>query len=95
MKGYANKRSDRDIAVCFSESANKGGGWRTFELEAELSRSVGETVQVTILNRPLSPILDFEIVKNGLLLLDGLNMNHIDIHTFLGRSNGLSPDLIQ
>ena len=69
-KGYANRRSDWDIGVYFSEPEEKIGTWPAFELEAELSRAVGGTVQVVVLNRPVSPLLGFEILKEGLLLID-------------------------
>jgi predicted nucleotidyltransferase len=70
VKGYANKRSDWDLAVYFSEPKEKDSRWPAFELEAELSRAVVATVQVTVLNTPIPPVLGFEIVKNGILLLD-------------------------
>ena len=69
-KGCANKRSDWDIAVFFSDVPKKIGRWPTFKLEAELSRAVEGEVQVTVLNHPLPPVLGFEIVKNGEVLLD-------------------------
>jgi predicted nucleotidyltransferase len=70
VKGYASKRSDWDVAVYFSEFGEKPGRWKVFELEAELSRDLGATVQVTVLNDPLSPVFGFEIVKGGRVLLD-------------------------
>jgi len=41
-----------------------------FELEAELSRAVGATVQVIFLNTPLTPVFGFEIMKDGIVLID-------------------------
>jgi len=70
VKGYANTRSDWDIAVYFSEPTGKVSRWPAFELEAELSRAVGATVQVTALNNNLTPVFAFEIVKDGIVLLD-------------------------
>lgn len=70
VKGYANERSDWDLAVYFAEPVKKSNHWPAFELEAELSRSLGATAQVTVLNAPLSPVLGFEIVKHGIVLLD-------------------------
>ena len=70
VKGYANSRSDWDIAVYFSEPTGKVSRWPAFKLEAELSRALGATVQVTVLNNNLTPVLGFEIVKDGIVLLD-------------------------
>lgn len=70
VKGYANERSDWDIAVYFDKSIKQNGRWPAFDLEAEISRTVGATVQVTVLNGPLSPIFGFEILKDGILLID-------------------------
>ncbi len=70
VKGYANEKSDWDIAVYFSEPLEKIGQWPAFDLEAELSMAVGAKVQVIVLNTPLSPVLGFEIVKDGMVLLD-------------------------
>jgi len=69
-KEYANKDSDWDVAVFFSKLPKKLTHWPEFELEAELSRGVGETVQVIVLNTELSPVFSFEILKHGILLLD-------------------------
>ena len=69
-KGYANELSDWDIAVYFSDPMDKIGHWPAFELEAKLARAVGERVQVTVLNALVSPLFGFEIVKDGIVLLD-------------------------
>jgi predicted nucleotidyltransferase len=68
--GYTHKNSDWDVAVFFSEPLKKLSLWPAFELEAELSRGVGETVQVIVLNNELSPVFGFEILKHGILLID-------------------------
>lgn len=70
VKGYANERSDWDIAVYFSESLDKIGRWAVFELEAELSRVVASNVQVVVLNRPLPPVFGFQIISGGILIID-------------------------
>jgi hypothetical protein len=49
---------------------DKIGHWPAFELEAKLGRAVRGMVQVTVLNAALSPLLGFEIVKHGVVLLD-------------------------
>jgi predicted nucleotidyltransferase len=69
-KGYTNRNSDWDIAVFFSRLSRKPNHWPEFELEAELSRGVSDTVQVVLLNNELPPIFGFEILKHGILLLD-------------------------
>jgi predicted nucleotidyltransferase len=69
-KGYANERSDWDIAIYTKQSIKQNGRWPAFELEAQLSRAVKATVQVTILNTPLPPVFAFEILKDGILLID-------------------------
>ena len=63
VKGYANERSDWDIAVYLNASKKKNDHWPEFELEAEISRIVGGMVQVTVLNGPLSPVFGFEIME--------------------------------
>lgn len=70
VKGYANERSDWDIAIYITDSIRENGRWPAFELEAQLSRAVKATVQVTILNTPLPPVFAFEILKDGILLID-------------------------
>jgi hypothetical protein len=70
VKGYANDKSDWDIAVYFAEPIEKVGEWPAFELEAELSRALGATVQVIVLNNSPAPVFGFEIIKDGVLLID-------------------------
>ena len=60
-KGYANERSDWDIAVYFVKTAVKAKHWPAFELEAELSKAVGAMVQVVVLNTSLPP---FSVLKS-------------------------------
>jgi predicted nucleotidyltransferase len=69
-KGNSNGRSDWDIAIYFKGPFRKRENWATFNLEALLSRAIGGEVQVTTLNEGLPPVLAFEIVKDGILLLD-------------------------
>ena len=69
-KGNANKRSDWDIAVYFEGPKKKGEDWPVFNLEAVLSRAVKGEVQVMSLNDSLPPLLAFEIVKDGIILID-------------------------
>lgn len=79
VKGYANERSDWDIAVYFSEPLEKLGRWPAFELEAELSRAIGSTVQVIVLNILPPPILGFQILRGGIVLLDRNENLRMDI----------------
>lgn len=69
-RGYADHRSDWDIAVYFSESPEKKSEWQVFELEAELTRAVGAVVQIISLNTSLTPLLGFEIIEEGQILTD-------------------------
>jgi predicted nucleotidyltransferase len=70
VKGYANEKSDWDIAVYFKKNLKRDGHWPEFILEAELSRTIGASVQVIVLNKSLPPVFGFEIIKDGILLLD-------------------------
>jgi len=71
VKNYCNKRSDWDLAVCFSEPPENFGDWPAFELEAELSRAVESTVQVIILNKRLPPpVFGFQIISEGVILIE-------------------------
>lgn len=54
MAGSANERSDWDISIDFKESVKQIARWPEFELEAELSRAVGATLQVIVLNPPFT-----------------------------------------
>lgn len=79
IKGYANERSDWDIAIYFSKPPQKMKGWVIFELEAELSRLIGSTVQIISLNSTISPLLGFQILKDGERLIDRDEDIRIDI----------------
>ena len=70
VKGYADKRSDWDIAVYFSEWPLKKVDWPIFELEAELSRVLGANVQIMALNTIPPPVLGFQIINEGQVLTD-------------------------
>lgn len=70
VKGHANEKSDWDIAVYFSEPLEHLGLWHVFELEAKLSRTVGATVQIAVLNNPLSPVFYFKIISDGIILIN-------------------------
>lgn len=69
VKGCVNRRSDWDIAVFFSKSSEEISPWCVFELEAELSQRVKDTVQVIDLNNVKSCILGFQIINESIILL--------------------------
>jgi predicted nucleotidyltransferase len=69
-KGFANDRSDWDIALFFKEPLKRHSLWPAFELEAHLSRAIGAMVRIIVLNTPLPPVLGFQIVRDGILLID-------------------------
>jgi len=67
--GSGDKRSDWDIGVYFSKSPDNISRWYVFELEAELSQNVQAEVQIITLNRLTSPLLGFQIINEGILLI--------------------------
>jgi predicted nucleotidyltransferase len=69
-KGIKDKRSDWDIAIYFKKDPWKLSKWAAFYLEAEITREISEDVQVIILNDLDSPVFLFQIIKDGLLLVD-------------------------
>jgi hypothetical protein len=69
-KGIADKRSDWDIAIYFRKDPQKLSKWTVFSLEAELSKEIGNEVQITVLNNLDSPVFLFQIINDGLLLVD-------------------------
>jgi len=85
VKGYADHRSDWDIAVYFSELPEIKSDWQVFELEAELSRAIGSNVQIIPLNTSLPPLLGFEIIAEGQVLTDKHEDKRLEITTALLR----------
>lgn len=69
VKGYSSETSDWDLAI-FLDVPEKRRGWSLFELEAELSREIGANIQITDLNQALTPLLGYEIICDGELLID-------------------------
>ncbi|MDI6736716.1 MAG: nucleotidyltransferase domain-containing protein [bacterium] len=65
----ANKRSDWDTGIYFSKSPDDISKWCVFELEAELSKDVKAEVQVIVLNKLTSPLFGFQIINEGILLV--------------------------
>jgi len=68
IKGYADIKSDWDIAVYFYPKYLKD--WSRFYLEAEIEREIKEKVQVTVLNVVENPLFIFEIINDGIVILD-------------------------
>lgn len=66
----ADERSDWDIAVYFNKDPKKLPAWTVFSLEAELSRELSREAQIIPLNGIDSPILTFQIISEGIILID-------------------------
>jgi uncharacterized protein len=69
-QGTADERSDWDIAVFFKKDPQKLPRWTLFYLESEISREIGKEVHIISLNNLDSPVFLFQIINNGLLLVD-------------------------
>lgn len=70
VKGVADTRSDWDIAIKFKKHPQSLAKWTIFYLEAEISREVGGEVQIIALNNLDSPVFLFQVINDGLLLID-------------------------
>lgn len=66
----ADERSDWDIALYFNKDPKKLPAWTVFSLEAEISRELNKEAQIITLNGLEPPVLIFQIIKNGILLVD-------------------------
>lgn len=69
-KGLAVKKSDWDIAIYFRKAPDKLPAWTEFYLEAEIAGEIGDEVQVVALNKLDSPVFLFQIVNDGVLLIE-------------------------
>ena len=67
-KGLAGAKSDWDVAVYFDVKGLKD--WSRFWLEAEIEKEINENVQVTVLNVIEDPVFAFEIIKEGMVIVD-------------------------
>lgn len=67
-RGLAGMESDWDVAVYFDTEALKD--WSRFWLEAEIEKGIKETVQVTVLNAIEDPVFAFEIISDGIPLVE-------------------------
>jgi len=70
IKGYANEKSDWDIAIYFVQNLKDKSLWYPFELEAKLAYLLKKEVQVVILNDITKPTFLFHIINEGILLVD-------------------------
>ena len=70
VKGTADQRSDWDIAAWFSQHPDNLPDWTVFQLEAEISAAIGSETQIIPLNNLDAPVLAFEIISSGLLILE-------------------------
>lgn len=70
--GTASARSDWDIAVYINDELLEGNPvWQKFRIEDRLAVALGtDAVEVVVLNRMDNPLLAFEIVNKGILLVE-------------------------
>ncbi len=69
-KNTASEKSDWDIAIHFNKYFKKLPKWTSFYLEAEISKEVGNEVQIIVLDDIYSPTFLFQIINEGLLIVD-------------------------
>jgi hypothetical protein len=74
-RGSAGARSDWDIAIFFNKDPQQLPQWTVFYLEAEIAREVGNEVQIIVLNSLDMPVLLFQVISNGSILVDN-NTKH-------------------
>jgi predicted nucleotidyltransferase len=70
VKGFADKRSDCDLAIYFCKDPRKLPGWIVFQFEAEIAKEIGMETHITILNGLSAPVFAFQIISDGILLID-------------------------
>lgn len=68
-KNNAISRSDWDLGIYFKKANLETNFWHDFMVQAELSLLLKSEVQIITLNNRLSPLLGFEIVKHGRVLV--------------------------
>ena len=70
-RGKASERSYFDIAVYLSGEGKGSAAMRGFYIEAAITRLLGtDDIQVVVLNGLDSPLFGFEVIKDGVLLVD-------------------------
>ena len=70
VKALSGKRSDWDVAIYLKKEPESLPPWTIFYLEAEIAKEIRGEVQITILNNLDAPVLLFQIITDGLLLVD-------------------------
>lgn len=70
--GTASERSDWDIAVYIDEELlEENPVWQKFRIEDRIAVALGtDAVEVVVLNRMDNPLLAFEIISKGIVLVD-------------------------
>ncbi len=69
-RAMATERSDWDIAIYLKKDPRRLPPWTVFTIEAEISRAIGEEAQVIVLNAIDSPVFLFQVINEGILLID-------------------------
>lgn len=70
VKGATNHRSDWDIGIYFTQRNLDNDPWHDFKISSKLAQILKSEVQVVVLNKALNPLLGFEIVGKGKVLVD-------------------------
>jgi len=68
--GAVGARSDWDIATYWSCDPDKLPGWAVFQLEAEISSTIGAEAQISVLNHISSPVFAFQVINDGIIIFD-------------------------
>lgn len=69
-RGIVNEKSDCDVAIYFYKDPRRLQGWTVFQLEAEISREIEVETQITTLNGLDAPVFAFQIISEGIILID-------------------------
>lgn len=77
VKGNYVKKSDWDIGIFFKKNSLKRFKWLAFHIESQIAREVSGEVGVLPLNEVNSPVLLFQVIREGLLLVDKNRKNRI------------------
>lgn len=87
VKGTTNHRSDWDVGIYFKKESIGSNPWHDFNIGAKLSQILKSEVQIITLNKPLNPLLGFEIVGKGNLLIDKDKKIRIDFENRILRNH--------
>lgn len=86
LKGTANKKSDWDIGIYFTQESLDSNPWHDFIIGAKLSLMLKSEVEVITLNKPSFPLLGFEIIGRGKLLVSKDEDLRLDLENRLSRN---------